>query len=245
MAYSFDIYDSAIVIDGWQGGVAPDPYSGIAKLNNVNVTTVPGEASVMFSTIALSSPKITGRTVSSAATGTSTGYITVSSSAGFEAGMAISFNTVSVGGLSAGTTVYWVVGVNANGSNTLELQTDFLQTTYPNITSTGTGTFYAYAPDFSQYENTQPNKFARSNVSGYSFMVDSVGYVWTNTRTTATNNYWEFMGNTGHSSLPGTIDNSNGNGIVYYQGSDGSGWIFVWSSSSIDYVKEVSPYTWV
>lgn len=39
--------DYAIVIDGWENGVAPDPYSGIQRMTQVNLS-VPGEVSVGY-----------------------------------------------------------------------------------------------------------------------------------------------------------------------------------------------------
>ena len=59
MAYSFDNYDDALVIDGWEKGVADSPHSGLSDMRNINIISVPGESSVNFSTVINSSPNIT------------------------------------------------------------------------------------------------------------------------------------------------------------------------------------------
>lgn len=50
MANHFDNYDRALVIDGFSAGIADDPYSGISDMRNMEIISVPGEASVAMST---------------------------------------------------------------------------------------------------------------------------------------------------------------------------------------------------
>ncbi len=50
MAYSFDKKNNAIVVSGFEEGIADDPYSGISDMRNMDIISVPKEASVAMST---------------------------------------------------------------------------------------------------------------------------------------------------------------------------------------------------
>lgn len=106
MAYRFEGTD--IVIDGFEQGIAPSPYatnlqtalgavqnSGIADMRNVNIVSVPGEASVGTATTAVTAPP-TGQTGISYTASASLDTFTVASTAGFFTGMAIKINTTSL-----------------------------------------------------------------------------------------------------------------------------------------------------
>lgn len=247
MAYSLDPYDNSIVIAGFSNGIAPDPYSGIANLQSVNIDSVPNEASVMFAT-QQQSPTAVSATVTAAQTGTSTNYITVSGAPNLTNGNAISFTGSNIG-LSTGTTVYWV---SKKSGNNFTVYTDFATTNYADITSNGTAAFFVYAPNFSNNDDYFGNhhsflmapakRFCQSTVNGNSYMVDNWGQVWEYNASGLTTEGWRFTGNTGHIGS----DQSNGNGIVYYPASASKGYIFVFSSESIDYFADnVDSPVWV
>lgn len=49
MSYTIDKQTGHLVISGFDKGIAPDPYTGISDMRQVNINTVPGEVSVGFS----------------------------------------------------------------------------------------------------------------------------------------------------------------------------------------------------
>ena len=52
--YHFDPYDNCLVLDGVEKGIADAPDKGIANLRNTNTSSIPGEVSVNFKTLAVS-----------------------------------------------------------------------------------------------------------------------------------------------------------------------------------------------
>lgn len=246
MAYSVDPATGHLVISGFQNGVGTDPYSGLTDVRNLNVTSVPNEASVAFATAKISTTSLAS-TITSANSGT--GFLTASSTTGLENNSAIVFSVSSGGGISINT-VYWVTALSGN---TFQLYVNWPRTpTTVTITGTLTGTFSTVNVNFgtnsnnaAAYQGNQPNKFCTSARTGFSYLVDSFGNVWSNAIVTSTTNSWTYTGNNGHQSLS-SPDAQNGNGIVYYQpsnaGASGTatkpGYIFVWADSSIDYLKE-------
>lgn len=237
MAVTLDSYDNALVLDGFEQGIADDPYTGISNMRNVNITTVPGEASVNFSTILDSSPKITGAVV----TGLSSSTLTFTGGSGLENGMAIYFTAVGgLTGVSINTT-YWLQNVSGSPATSAKLFSDYNLSSPVTITGTATSspTFTAYSVGYSQYSGVgAPAYGVFGGTYGY-FMQDSVGQVWTTNKTTGTNNYWVFTG------ITGTSDINVGRGLVFLQGSDGVGWIFSFNSYSVDYFNcTTGVWTW-
>lgn len=215
MAYHIDKSDNSIVIDGFQNGIADSPYDGISDMRNVNIVPVPGEASVNFATSAITQSTYSGN-LTSADTGADTVTLT---GANFDSGTAIVF---AGGGLPAGITagtVYWAVFVSSGVYN---LYTDYPLASLLNITGAGSGTW-------ATINMGTPKHFAYATGEQTYWMVDSTGYVWSNARATSNSPfYWTYTGNK-------INNNSNGNGLIYYRGSTGVGYMFVFSNSSIDY----------
>ncbi len=238
MAYFQDPSDGALVIQGWENGIAPNPYDGISDARNILINSVPGEVGVGFSTGSLALVVSAGTVTS--VSGTICTFTGSAELPAGEAGFAITFGTVSgYSGITAGTTVYWITKIAAN---TFSLSPDFPMSAGSLITVTGSGNagYTVYAPDFSNYQGNQPQKFARSTQTGHVFVQDSKGLVWSDLALT-TSGYWRYIGNVAHSgSFIG--DASNGNGIVYYQSLNSSttGYFFIFSDSSIDYWKDSS-----
>lgn len=112
MAYRFDKDD--IVIDGWEKGIADDPYEGIADIRNVNINSVPKEAAVGFSTAPCTLPPTAyiGRTFTVNA-GTDT--FTTATTAGFYLGMAVVLTSAPV---TSGIVNYLIVAAGGGGGAT-------------------------------------------------------------------------------------------------------------------------------
>lgn len=216
MAYRIDENDGSIVIDGFESGVADSPYKGISDMRNANIISIPGEASVNFATTPLSQASSSGN-VTSASAGADTVTITGST---FDSGAAVTFTGASLpGGIVAGT-VYWAIG----SGGVYQLYTNYARTSLLNITTSGTGTWNSLGM-------AKPKYFSYAKDSNSYWLVDALGYVWSNLQTTVNSTlYWTYTGN--------QINNSsNGNGLVYYQASDGTGYIFVFSGFSVDFTK--------
>lgn len=233
MAYRIDKNDNSLVLDGVENGIADSPHQGISDMRNVNIISVPKESSVGFATELSSTASVGIGTVISADAAADT--ITYTGAIGLANGQAVVFTGGSLPtGIVAGT-VYWVFGVS---SGVLLVATNFIGTNLLNITATGTGTFTVFnitSPKHSAYD---------SGVDSY-WMVDDIGQVWSTAFPVSTGGglaatTWRYTGNNGGNGR------GVGNGLVYYQASDGTGYIFVFRDSRIDYTKSVnSLISWV
>jgi hypothetical protein len=220
MAFHVDEYDDSLVIDGFEQGIADSPHDGISNMRNVNIVSVPGEAAVNFKTQSVSPPALTG-TVTSANAGADT--ITFNSLPTLESAMAITFSATTISGLAINTLYY--VGVLS--TTTANLYTDYGLTSLVNITGTGTGTFTTYTM-------SKP-KYATTDISKNTYMIDSVGLAWSNI-VTGPSGYWTYLGNT-------TLTNASGNGIVFFEVTDGTTlnthhYLFIFRNGLIDYLKD-------
>ena len=242
--YSVDGVTGDIVVGGFDKGIGDSPYSGLTDERNVNIISVPGEASVNFATSKISSGAITG-----SVTSVSSSICTFTGGIGVEDYIAIYFTGVgSYTGISLATP-YWVTYTSGA---TFTLYADYEKTTAVTITGTGTATFVAYQigkiPSYITGATSGPIKyFAQPQsvaASSYStFGVDGLGLVWSNMKTTGLNSYWTYTGN---SVLDGNGNpNASGNGLVYWRvkafatGSQAiissTDYVFVFRNSQIDY----------
>lgn len=235
--YHVDSYDNSIVLDGVENGIADSPYSGISNLQNVNITSIPGEASVNFSTAKISPPS-TGNVVVDSLNSDAIGFS--GGATGLENGMAITFSSVgSLTGLNAGS-AYWVTAKTGTPTSSCKLFSDFEQTIAVSIGGTTAG-----SPTFSSVSVKQPKHFTYDNVNGTYWMIDSSGQVWSNSKVTSPSSYWTYAGNTEQTT------GANGNGLVYLQtsadGANIAGYLFAFRNSRIDYVQTAgtTTLTWV
>lgn len=221
----YTIQDRDIVINGFEKGIADDPYTGLSDMRGMNIVSIPGEASVNFATTKLSTPTVTDGTVTSANAGTDTITFT-GATGGLENGMAVVFSGASLPtGIVAGT-VYWVNNVTAT---TATLDTTYASGATLNITATGTGTF-------SVVTMGTPKYYAYDSKNDTYWFVDTTGYVWSN-KVLTFSSYFKYTGN--------LIDSTcNGNGLLYFEASDGTGYIFVWRNSRIDFTATAT-VSWV
>lgn len=208
-----------IVIDGFEEGIADSPFTGLTDVRNMNLISVPGEASVNFATQIIS-PSVQ---VSATVTNRSSNTLTFTGGTGLKNGVAIQFTNIgSLTGVST-TATYWTANCAGTPTSTCELTTDLAQGTIATLGGTaGTAAFVTV--------NMAQPKYSTTDGLGHFFMVDSLGQVWTDLIVTPGDSYWTYMGNR----VPGT-GYTSGNGIAFYQSSTGVGYLFVFHNSSIDY----------
>lgn len=229
-----------IVVDGFEKGIADNPFAGISDIRNANLISTPGECAVNFSTTKITYGSFSGNITSANAgadtvtyggeTGTPvTGMSVVFAGGGLPAG--ISAGTQSA---TADTNVYWVGSVNT-GAKTFTVYSDAGTSSLVNITSDGSGTVASIdiaSPTYSTFARA-----AASNAIVYYFMIDANGRVWGINQ--GNWSFYRFMGNI-------TRANSAGNGIAWYAGyapSATNGYIFVFRNALIDYM-DVSTFAW-
>ena len=232
---TYRIENKDIVIDGFQNGIADDPYSGISDMRGMNIISIPGEASVNFATVKASSDTITTGTITSVNTGTDT--ITYSGGTNLTRGAAVIFTGGSLPtGVTAGK-VYWV-GVPFSGS--LNLYNDIGLTSLVDITASGSGTFDSPTMDI-------PKSYAYDSVTDSYWMIDYSGRVWTDNSSSqrtvnigqVTGYQWTCAGNT-------TLTNARGNGIAVYRTSAGTSYVLAFRNGLIDYTSSTLTNTsWV
>lgn len=222
-----------IVISGWESGIADDPYEGIGNIQCANISSTPKEVAVNFSTTLNSYASLSSVTISSASTGGD--FLTIASSPTLESGMAITISGSNLpnpitAGTSTGGAFYWV---NKLSNTTMQLASsypNYVNGSFIDITTTGTPGDWT----FSTVDMKVP--MSGTNQGGY-WLVDSIGRVW---NAQSVNSKWTYTGN----KIP-TSTYTSGNGIVYYQASDGTGYIFVIHNSSIDYSKTaIGTFAW-
>ena len=238
MAYTLDSYDGAIVIDGWEKGIADSPFDGIADMRNVNIISIPGEASVNFATAPISPPSITSTIT---VTGLASSTLSFAAVTGLEDGMAIQFTVL--GSLSGVTTTatYWVYNTGNGGAPTsAKLYSDYAQSAAVPITGTAGGaTFKITNVGFTVGGIVGVPKYFVFDGQFY-WMQDGTGMVWSNTKTTHSG-YFTYTGNL----QSGTSDNT-GCGLVFWNpnATAGGGFVFAFNQTSIDYWQVGTSTTW-
>lgn len=158
MAYRIEGKD--IVIAGFEDGVSDSPYSGAPDMRNVELLTVPGEASVQLALAAATKPAVFNAV---AYTAQNTGdTITVASTTGLYVGTAIVLAANTATGLSNGI-VYYVFNIVGN---TFQVRLAPASGSAVAVTGDGSGTLTTY-----QYGN-QRGTLAQAPVS---YWVDRTG----------------------------------------------------------------------
>ena len=232
MSYS-QLKDGTILINGFEKGIADDPYKGISDMRNINIISVPGEGSVNFKT-EVANPQNSTATIVSANTTDETITIT---GGNFDQGQAVVFSGGSLPtGITAGTT-YWLT---LQSSGVYFVWTDYGLTTLVNITTTGTGTVASINVGYMKYFTKLSNSYTQSY-----WGVDNNGRVWTDMRNPATaGTVWTYTGN---SITTRGGDSYAGFGIASYSPTNNLsstfGYIFVYSAGAIDYAKITSNNT--
>lgn len=230
---TYRIENKEIIIDGWEKGIANSPYEGISDIRNMNLISVPKEASVNFQTVQSSLSGFSGSVASASATNDT---VTYSGETGTPVnGMVVVFAggslpagiTAGTQGVTADTNIYWIDSVNT-GAKTFQIFTTYARSSPVNITGDGTGTF-------GSINMTQPRHTISTYVATAGtmyFTLDSVGRCWALNAT-----IWSYLGNI-------TRANANGNGLVTYTASDGTVFLFVFRNALIDWMACASLGTW-
>lgn len=241
MAYTVEEGKGAgdIVIGGFDKGVGVSPYAGLSDVKGVNISSIPGEASVSFSSSPIfKAPALTGQ--SGTVNTTSGGLFLAPTSLKLEWGQWIEFtNIVTSGtGLSLNTPYYLVHYGSSGLDEEYQLYSTFPSGSLVAITANSNVTFNTIGP-------STINFFQGSDMGN--FALDSNGRVWSDRFLTSGGGSvpatysWVWIGNS-------TDSSSNGNGLLIFKtvhnGTGGGGtqptfdeWLFVWRNSQIDYTQ--------
>lgn len=219
----YDAYDQAIVIDGFENGIADSPYNGLADMRNMNIISIPGEGSVNFSTASMTIPPATGTVDFSI--DTTTDVFTVPDTSGWYNGMAVAMGTYHVStGLTSDRT-YWVGGV---GTGTFQIYVSPSLATPVNVGgSNGTGsitvTVMGKPLDKAIYFTDSTSR------RPYAFILDDAGRAWWNKNNGGTaTNVWVYLGND-------TLTGTTGRAITTFHD-----YLVVFRTSSTDYLALAS-----
>lgn len=218
MAYRFDSYDQSLVIDGWEKGVADTPYAGISDIRNCNITSIPGEASVNFSTVSITLGTSSGTVVSM---DSSNNQITVSGVSGaLQIGQKVRFSGLGGGSGVSNAMNYWVRSVVSSTIFTISAN----PATNPVVTITGTdsGTFASGGTMGKPVNKTYYNNAGTVRY----FIIDNLGQVFELNQTLGV------AVNMGNNTDPDSNGDAHGNGLIAYQG-----FLFIFRNHKIDYIK--------
>lgn len=221
-----------IAISGWEEGIAPSPYVGLADIRNANILTQEKQTVVGWANTAITAPP-TGYS-GTAFTAAASDIFTVASTSGFYNGMALTIDTVSVptAGATAGQTYY----VGSISGNTFKLYRQPSMSNVQNITQSITGTFtvQTFGSPIDQC-NGASTTFNANSSQNYklAFMICTDGTVWYITNNsnsslggTIAENTLQFLGNTSHS----TVGSPN-TGISVF-----NGYLMCFFDTAIDYL---------
>lgn len=148
--------------------------------------------------------------------------------------MAVTFATTptvtSAPTLSVGTP-FWIGNFQGAGGATLKLYSDPGLSSVVDVTGTGTGTMSVINVGGGTVSGVTQGirHFAHDTKRNYHFGIDDTGKVWTDAFGLTSSGYWVYSGNRVPSG-----SYTSGNGLVYYQASNGDGYVFAIHNSSID-----------
>jgi hypothetical protein len=211
-------------------------------MQNVNNSSVPGEASVGFSTSPVySAPAYSGVTVN-ADTTTLISALNASLPA-LETQQAVYFTGSTISNLS-NNTLYWIGAVTPTigGNVTIGIFSAYGGTPISTLGLTGTATLSTYNLTLGTRGPMTKNYMVESSVispqtgNQAHWLVDSNGLVWSDVVVTGTTSSWTYVGNL-------STGGAYGNGLVYYRTVNSiypqtmDGWLFVFRNSAIDYLK--------
>lgn len=207
--------ETAIVINGFEAGVADSPEEGIAFMRNVNLVTVPGESAVNFATSAINVPP-TGISGNSCTFTGATDIVTWTPTGTLYTGCAVTFGS-STGGVTSGT-IYWITVLS---SSTFKVYTSINRgpSTLVDLTDASN--------TFSVITFGTPSRKALDYSGGNVFLLDTAGRAWW---INASGNL-TFLGNT-------TLTNAHGNGICVFGNNNtgNTGFLFIFRDTSVDYL---------
>lgn len=189
MSYTHDKKTQSVIINGFEKGIAPSPHFGIGNLQNINITTEPGEASVNYARTAEDQQPIASGTL----TRLDTSHLTYAGTPDLIAGTWITVTASSIGSpLTTGT--YYVT---QNSSGVVQLSTTNSSSDTLSGMGVGTATFNTTTTAISKLvASATDTQTAAFGISMY-FMMDQNGVVlYRNTN----NTYWQQLVSSGPSS---------------------------------------------
>lgn len=202
-----------LTIENWDTGIADDPYKGFQMVKNLN-ENMDGIASCGFylESVTFSQSNITFTASADDIITTASNWV---GSNPYSTGVAVTFTTTGTlpAGLSTGTTYFtkWLSNTTMKVSTSLS---NVDAGTYVDITDAGTGTHtIVFTPVGTATQAAQDSR------TGYWYVVDSNGRVWSNEWTSG--NFYLVTGN--------TLTNAAGNGIVVWKN-----YLLVFRNSKID-----------
>ena len=239
--YQIDPSNGDIVISGFEKGIGDSPETGLTDIRNIETVSIPGEAPIGFAT-SLKTPQVLGKVV-----------LDVVGDTLFFATQATLFNNIAVyfsqlGSLTGPSTntPYWLTSVTGASAQ--------LSSSYTTATLVSLGGSAAGSPTFSTYTVAQTPKGTLNGNGGITYFafdgnqywgVDSIGQVWSTLSPLGSGNPWTFTGNfvpiTNYYSGGPSVFDTTGNGLVFYEATDGTGYLFLFHGSSIDYTKTSAP----
>jgi len=228
---SYNLEGKDIVISGWENGIADTPYDGIADIRNIDIISMPKEAMVGFSTVAVTVPPALNAV---AFTVTDAGDLfTWAGSATLYNGAAIVLNTL-VGGTGLATGRVYYVKVISPTTFTVYL-TPNLTGSAVVVTLNGSGTFttYQYGNQRAISNGVTPTSYyvdRTGEILGLNavFIMDASNYLWVIFPGATSNtpaNTLIFLGNIGGVGA----DPFLGNGVVVWKG-----YVFVFGLLGVD-----------
>lgn len=222
--YHIDGYDNSIVIDGFEKGIADDPQSGIADMRNIDIISIPKEASVAMSTQTMitqfNNANVTFTVNAATDTFTYNGVVPL------EVNTAITVSN-SGGALPAGLSANTAYYITSKTATTFQVSAISAGGATLDITGTGSGT-----NTFSTIQMGTPRYFTEylwpffSTYWYYYFCLDSNGRVWVYDNTNlGSSNKWVYLHNLVNESA------TSANGLQAYRG-----FLFKFNASDIDVI---------
>lgn len=178
---SYRLEGKDIVISGFEQGIADSPYQGIADMRNVNLVSIPGEASVNYSLSALTLPPAVNAASFTADAATDVITWTPGDLTLYK-GCAIQLNTNSAGGLATGT-VYYIGSISGSTFKLYTNITDALSASSAvNVSSNGSGTFTTFQLAKPTHTTIDAGETFNSSSRGVprlaTYLVDTKNQVW-------------------------------------------------------------------
>lgn len=204
-----------IVVDGWEGGIAGNPYKGLADMRNIDNVSVEGEASVALGVQAMfTQGAITNVTFTY---DHNTGNFTYNGVIPLEINSVVTFSN-SGGALPLGlsaNTAYYITSITSGIFFTISAVSAGGAPTIPSTDGTGTNSFSTIQMGTPKFFASGPVIVAGTATTMYYFVIDSNGRCWVyNGSNLGNTGKWVYMHN---QSSESSIALEQGSGLVLYK----------------------------
>ncbi len=227
---SYTIEDKDIVLAGWEEGIFDDPFKGIYDMRNVDIVTIPGEASIAMKTEAMQTQAPIVDVAFTTNFAVSTSIITYNGTVPLEVNTAILFTGADLpNGLST-TIPYYIKTVT---STTFTVATNAGGTTVTfSDNGTGTMTFSTIQMGIPVYSTMAAINefFSGGSLKKLYFILDNVGRCWVrNSIQLGGTNKWVYMNNRPSENLSFTT--MNGYGLIAWKN-----YLFVFTQTDLNVI---------